>query len=146
MEKGIAVAILFLVAGVILGGAVGFISGMVLFGSDVVQSFSADLDKYREHFDVTVSDYELRNGKIYVKFRNDGKRPVDDMYFEIEVRDSGGRLIGEYTENYMVCVKPGAEEETLLEIHDDEGNAVEIKGNITVKYSYGWSTKRRTGS
>lgn len=141
-ESGASAALLIggLTVGVIFGCAAGFVGGMLVFGSRTLQAMTESAESYTEYFDVKVLDYEVRNGKVYVKFANTGNRPVDDMYFEVEVRDENGRLIDEHEVNLMDYVPPGAEEESFLKIYDDEGNAAEVAGDIEVKFQYGWST------
>lgn len=131
-----------LITGVLFGSAVGFVGGMLVFGSDTVRAMTENVESYTEHFGVEVLAYEVRDGKVYVKFANTGDRPVDDMYFEVEIRDENGRLIDEHEVNLMTYVPPGEEEESFLKILDEEGKAVEVSGNIEVKFQYGWSTNQ----
>lgn len=142
MDKSFAIVVMVVVGiaglalGVVLGffGSVGFLVGQgAAFGSDAMD--------YEEYFDVEVLDYEVRNKGVYIKLQNTGHGPVDDLYFEVEVRDDAGRLVEEYELNLMKAIGPGAVEETIMRPMTMDGDIPDMTGkDITVTYSYGWRT------
>lgn len=132
----VVVGIACLALGTVLGffGSVGFLVGQgTVFGGDAMG--------YEEYFDVAVLDYEVRDKGVYIKLQNTGQDPVDDMYFEVEVRDDAGRLVEEYELNLMKVIGPGAVEETIMRPMSMDGDIPDMTGkDITVTYSYGWRT------
>lgn len=131
---------------VILGMAACLILGICLglaVGSFIGKSSPdfTDSAKYFEHQKVEVIEYEKRGKEVYLKFRNAGGMPVDDMYFEIEVRGNDGKLRQEYELNYVKEVAAGEVEETMLKPQLLEVDPIDLEGEIRVQYKYGWRTE-----
>ena len=126
----------------ILGIGMGLAAGVgfgFLIGSASGVSFE-DTDEYRQHFDIEIVEFEKRGQQVYLKFLNSGDEPIDDIYFEIEVRRADGKLSEEYEVQYSKLVKAGETEETILKPYDDEMLPVKLDGEVSVEFKYGWRT------
>ncbi len=131
-------SILFGVLGIGIGLVVGVIFGLLAGG--VMSSSLGEAEEYRQHFKVEILEYEKRGNQVYLKFRNDGDEPIDDLYFEIEVRGEDGKLKQEYEVQYSKWVAQGEIEETILKPFDLQMEPVDLDGEIRVQFKYGWRT------
>lgn len=134
------VAVICGIAGMTMGTAVGFVVALLFLGSETVSALTTASGDYSEYFNVEVVEFEKRDDGVYIKFKNTGRRAVDDMYFEVEERNGDGRLVEEYQVSYSHFVPAGAVEEALLKPLGDDDTPVDIEGDVTVAFSYGWVT------
>ena len=87
--------------------------------------------------DIEILDSALRNGTVYVRFKNTGAKIIEGAIFEVEVRNADGILVGEHEGILDIRVPPGSVEEGILRIYDRDGKRRRIDGDVSVKIKYG---------
>ena len=102
-----------------------------------ISTSDGDIETYEE---MELLQYEIREGGVWVRYKNIGDKVASAAIFKIKVYDKDKNLIDEFEEAVYEESSPGETKENIVKlIRFSSGEAISLKDrNIDVAFKYGY--------